>query len=120
MRSRHWMVASVLVIVMAAPAVGQEVKFGGQVRPRFEFRDPSGSGDDSFTSMRVRAQLSATLERNVGVFIQVQDVRLWGDGPVLAFPGLMWHTTTFGYAGFGCSALLLLGSRVSTSRSRWH
>ncbi len=68
-----------LVGIVAPPAVGQEVKFGGQVRPRFEFREPVGTEADAFTSMRVRAHATATLERSVLVFIQVQDVRLWGE-----------------------------------------
>jgi hypothetical protein len=57
-----------------------ELRIGGQVRPRLEFRDPAAGGqDDSFTSMRVRAQLQTTLERDVSVFVQWQDVRLWGE-----------------------------------------
>ena len=60
-------------------AYAQDVTFGGQLRPRFEFRDPVTAGDDGFTSMRIRANISAALERNVRVFIQLQDVRLFGE-----------------------------------------
>jgi hypothetical protein len=60
-------------------AVAQEVTFGAQVRPRTEYRDPVGGGDDAFTSMRVRAHLNAALKQNVRVFVQVQDVRIWGE-----------------------------------------
>ena len=57
-----------------------EVEIGGQVRSRLEFRDPAAGGeDDSFTSMRVRAQLQSSLDRHVRLFIQWQDVRLWGE-----------------------------------------
>ena len=61
---------------------GQEstqVTFGGQVRPRFESRTPVGGDWNSFTSMRVRAALDARLEGNVRVFVQFQDVRLFGE-----------------------------------------
>jgi hypothetical protein len=56
-----------------------KVKFGGQVRPRFEFHDPAVGGGPTFTSMRARAHVSATLGKDVGVFLQFQDVRLWGE-----------------------------------------
>ncbi len=57
----------------------QELTFGGQIRPRFEFRMPGANEEDVFTSMRARAQLRAALERNVSLFFQIQDVRLWGE-----------------------------------------
>lgn len=57
----------------------KEVAFGGQFRPRFEFKDPSGSPYDSFTSMRVRMHMSTQLEKNVSVYLELQDVRLWGE-----------------------------------------
>lgn len=71
-----------MILMLAYGAVGasaaNEVTFGGQIRPRFEFRDPSG-GYDSFTSMRVRFRMSTELERNVGLHLELQDVRLWGE-----------------------------------------
>ncbi|MBI4539347.1 MAG: alginate export family protein [Gemmatimonadetes bacterium] len=65
--------------VCAFSAASQTVTFGGQVRPRYEFRDPAGDGRNDFVSMRVRAHVSAALERQVRVFVQVQDVRVWGE-----------------------------------------
>jgi hypothetical protein len=56
-----------------------QVTFSGQVRPRFESRTPVGESWNSFTSMRVRAALDARLEGNVRVFVQLQDVRLFGE-----------------------------------------
>jgi hypothetical protein len=56
-----------------------EIDFGGQIRPRAEGRTPVDGSWNAFTSMRVRAALDASLEGNVGVFIQVQDVRLFGE-----------------------------------------
>ena len=73
------LVAAILVLCLEAPAVAQDVQFGGQVRPRFEYRDPKGTGRDAFTSMRVRAHLVATLDPIVGVLIQFQDVRTFGE-----------------------------------------
>ncbi len=74
------MVAAMGAVGLAArPAVAQEVTWHGQIRPRYEFRDPSGDGHDAFTSMRVRAGLDAALDPGVSVFIQLQDVRVWGE-----------------------------------------
>ncbi len=56
-----------------------QVSFGGQVRPRFESRKPGDESWTSFTSMRVRAALDARLEGNVRIFVQMQDVRLFGE-----------------------------------------
>jgi hypothetical protein len=56
-----------------------QVTFGGQVRPRFESRTPADGSWNSFTSMRVRAALDARLEGNVRIFVQLQDVRLFGE-----------------------------------------
>ena len=68
-----------VALYFAASPQAQEVSVGGQIRPRFEFRDPASGGYDTFTSMRVRAQVRAALDRKVRVFIQLQDVRLWGE-----------------------------------------
>jgi hypothetical protein len=58
---------------------GPDISFGGQVRPRFEGRTPVAGDWNAFTSMRVRANLEARLEGNVRVFVQFQDVRLFGE-----------------------------------------
>lgn len=74
--------SGLLLLASTSFAVAQEVKVGGQLRPRAEFRDPfsGGAGDsDAFVSMRARASITASLEKNVTVFLQVQDVRLWGE-----------------------------------------
>ena len=65
------------LLALATPLAAQTVTAGGQVRPRFENRDTDGAV--RFTSMRVRAHIEAGLERDVRVFIQLQDVRLWGE-----------------------------------------
>lgn len=64
---------------MATSARAKEIAVGGQVRPRMEVRDPVGTGYDTWTSMRVRAHIQARLDKQVEAFIQVQDVRIWGE-----------------------------------------
>jgi hypothetical protein len=67
----------ILFVVPSAEA--QEVDVGGQVRPRFEFRDTSSVGNSNFTSMRARGEISARLDKGVSIMFQVQDVRIWGE-----------------------------------------
>ena len=68
-----------LLLAVAAPALAQEVTLHGQIRPRYEFTEPAPSGGERFTSMRSRLGLDAALERDVRVFVQLQDVRFWGE-----------------------------------------
>lgn len=84
MISRGWLVVAALLLPGAAAAQTQDVTvtLGGQVRIRGEGRDPFAGGDgggNSFTSMRARASLAAALADNVSIFLQLQDVRLWGE-----------------------------------------
>lgn len=77
-------VALLLFPLFITPAIleaqdSRDITFGGQIRPRFEARTPIDGEWNAFTSMRVRANLNALLEDQVRVFIQLQDVRLWGD-----------------------------------------
>lgn len=74
-----WMLVSALVVFSPIPAAAQQVQFQGQVRPRYEYRDPVGADRDDFISMRVRAGLTSALADNVSVLLQFQDVRLWGE-----------------------------------------
>jgi len=69
-----------LVVLSASPLQAADIRFGGQVRPRFESYDPGLNGNrDTFTSMRIRAHLSAVMDDGVGVLVELQDVRLWGE-----------------------------------------
>lgn len=72
---------SVALLTAATPLFAQQarVTFGGQVRPRMESRSEGGDTRETFTSMRVRAQIQALLAEGASVFIQVQDVRLFGE-----------------------------------------
>lgn len=84
MRSVRLFVSGVVVVTGLGafgptPAAGQDVTLMGQVRPRYEFRDPDGAGLDDFTSMRVRLAADVRIEPGFSVFIQAQDVRIWGE-----------------------------------------
>jgi hypothetical protein len=67
------------LVTVATPVAAQDVLTSGQVRSRHEIRDTDAAGTDGFTSMRVRAALEAVLDQNLTVFVQLQDVRLWGE-----------------------------------------
>ncbi len=69
-----------VALVGALPVAAQDLTFTGQVRPRFEVRDPTGAtGTQQWTSARTRIGVRALLENNVWAFVQLQDVRLWGE-----------------------------------------
>jgi hypothetical protein len=71
--------AVTLLILCVTPGGAQELSWSGQVRPRFEFRDPVGDGtSEAFTSMRTRLALMIRAEGGLSIFIQPQDVRVWG------------------------------------------
>ncbi len=72
-------IAGLLVLGTSVEVFAKEIQVGGQVRPRMEYLNPSGGGYDVWTSMRVRAQVKAVLDKDVDVFVQVQDVRIWGE-----------------------------------------
>lgn len=66
-------------VVDALPLAAQDVALTGQVRPRYEYRDPAAGGMDDFTSMRTRIAARAMTESGLTIFAQVQDVRLFGE-----------------------------------------
>jgi hypothetical protein len=79
---KHGIAAAVLVGLVTAPAPAQQLVFGGEVRPRFEVRDPVPdlTGETrEFTSMRTRLSADARLLEDVRAFVQFQDVRVWGE-----------------------------------------
>jgi len=52
---------------------------GGEIRPRALNRNPVDGSGDGWVSMRSRLSLDARFPDGLGLFIQVQDVRLWGE-----------------------------------------
>lgn len=58
----------------------QTIDVSGQVRPRTEYRDPSGAaGSQAWTSMRTRLGATYRTQGPVSAFVQVQDVRFFGE-----------------------------------------
>ena len=53
--------------------------WSGEVRPRLYGREPVQNDWDHWISMRTRLGLDARLPQGIGLFIQVQDVRFWGE-----------------------------------------
>jgi len=51
----------------------------GEIRPRLYAREPVDGQWDHWTSMRTRLALDARLEPGLGLFLQIQDVRFWGE-----------------------------------------
>lgn len=75
---------AVLLATLLAPALlaGQgppSLTWHGEVRPRLFSREPVNGEWDGWTSMRTRLGLEARFEAGLGLFIQVQDVRFWGE-----------------------------------------
>ncbi len=69
-----------LTVTEPVTVYAQELTIGGQLRPRYETKDPgSTDGREAFTSMRSRLHVAAEPERGVRVFLQLQDVRVWGE-----------------------------------------
>ncbi len=73
--------AGLTLLTAAGTLDAQEarVTLGGQLRPRMETRSEGEDTRETFTSMRTRAQLKALLGEGVAVFVQLQDVRLFGE-----------------------------------------
>jgi len=51
----------------------------GEIRPRLYGREPVDGQWDHWISMRTRLALDARLEQGLGIFLQIQDVRFWGE-----------------------------------------
>jgi hypothetical protein len=77
--SRAWRLMTALLLGTPLAAGAQQVRLSGQIRPRSEWRNPGAGSSDWFTSMRVRADLSAQLEKGISALVQLQDVRQWGE-----------------------------------------
>jgi hypothetical protein len=73
-----------LLAVLLSPALmaGQShpaLTWQGEIRPRLYAREPVGGQWDHWISMRTRLGLDARMEPGLGLFIQIQDVRFWGE-----------------------------------------
>jgi hypothetical protein len=70
---------ALIVATTVLSAQEDQLTFGGQVRPRLESRAQGEGTRETFTSMRVRAQVQALLGDAGQIFIQLQDVRYFGE-----------------------------------------
>ena len=71
-------VAALALVYAVSGSASAQVDISGQIRPRSEGRAGRGP-DDAFTSMRSRLSVTAALSANTRAFVQLQDVRLWGE-----------------------------------------
>lgn len=73
--------AAALVIQIPLPASAQQITVSGQIRPRTEIRDPSGTagGSQAWTTMRARLAALYKSTGPVSAFVQLQDVRYFGE-----------------------------------------
>jgi hypothetical protein len=87
MAALRLLLAPLMFLLAVEPVFAQNVTFSGQVRPRWEVRDPAPPGGrDAFIVMRSRLGAAVALPDNLAIFLQIQDVRFWGDDRVAA-PG---------------------------------
>lgn len=71
--------AALAAMALAAPVAAQQMTWSGSVRPRFEAREVDGGDSPYFTGMETRLGLARALGTDARIFLQVQDVRLWGE-----------------------------------------
>ena len=65
-----------------SPARGQDqptLVLGGEIRPRLLARTPVEGKWDHWISMRSRLDLGARFQEGLALFLQIQDVRFWGE-----------------------------------------
>lgn len=70
------------ILISPSSAEGQTkpiLTWSGEVRPRLFGREPVQNDWDHWISMRTRLGLDARLPQGIALFIQVQDVRFWGE-----------------------------------------
>lgn len=78
--ARFGFVAALILLLSPLPALAQDITVNGQVRPRTEYRDPSGpAGSQTWTSMRTRLSALYRADGPVSAFVQLQDVRIFGE-----------------------------------------
>ncbi|HSJ06600.1 MAG TPA: porin [Longimicrobiales bacterium] len=79
MQTRPAAAALFVLLAVATPGLAQDLRLTGQLRPRFEQRDPPvpapPQGD---VTMRARLGVIGDLAEDVGLRIELQDVLIWG------------------------------------------
>lgn len=69
-------------LLLPAPGAAQvppELTWQAEVRPRFFAREPVEGQWDHWVSARTRVGLDVRFQAGLGLFIQLQDVRFWGE-----------------------------------------
>lgn len=74
-------VAAAVLLLVSPLAAHAQVTFSGQLRPRTDTRDAWGvnGARETFTSMRTRLAARAVTPGGITAFVQLQDVRLFGE-----------------------------------------
>ncbi|MFH1765637.1 MAG: alginate export family protein [Gemmatimonadota bacterium] len=70
------------LLLVPSIAMGQSqptLTWQGEIRPRLYAREPVAGQWDHWIEMRTRLALDARMEPGLGFFIQIQDVRFWGE-----------------------------------------
>ena len=71
-----------LALLLPAPVTAQDrpaLTWQGEIRPRLYAREPVEGEWDHWISMRTRLALDARFEAGMRLFVQIQDVRFWGE-----------------------------------------
>jgi hypothetical protein len=78
-------VAATFIFVASTIAQAADIKFSGQIRPRWEYQDRDfndATDGNTVVDGRVRLNALADIDEKTSAFIQMQAIRTWGD-PVL-------------------------------------
>lgn len=82
MRSPWLPVLALAALPLPTALAGQGdpvLTWNGEIRPRVESREPVDGRWDYLTSMRTRISADVRMEDGLGLFFQLQDVRIWGE-----------------------------------------
>ncbi|UCC24776.1 MAG: alginate export family protein [Gemmatimonadales bacterium] len=79
--SRRVILAVAAALLTPAWSLAQDITLSGQVRPRTEYRDPSSATGERQAWTTLRTRIAATWQSTgpVQAFIQLQDVRFFGE-----------------------------------------
>jgi len=89
---------AVFAFLFSEMAQAVDFKFGGEIRPRFEFADQAVGAKkgqkNTFTTQRTRVNMKAIVSDDVSGFVQIQDVRTFGGATPTTAPPSITQTGT--------------------------